>query len=87
MHAVPKNKTGDFISTVVHGNKTKLGPNHYNPPNMNMFKTDAARIHFPIGRASRTTVFVEKAKRQEWVPGPNVYKPERKQHLLGNFKQ
>lgn len=86
-HLVPKNKTGDFISTVVNGNKMKLAPSQYNPSNANMFSSEATKIHFPIAKANRTTVFAEKAKKQEWVPAPNAYKPERKEKLLGNFKQ
>ena len=41
---VPKNKTGDFISTVQKTNAFKKGPGEYKPLNENFFKTDARSI-------------------------------------------
>lgn len=73
----PKDKNNGFISTIVKINAQKLGPGHYKPENADTFKIESKRIHFPISKAARTTVFEENAKNRSWVPAASTYDVKR----------
>jgi len=85
-NAFSKDVNGGFIQTVLKGNKTKLGPGHYKPENADTFIIAPKRIHFPISKAKRTTLFEENAKNHSWVPSACTYEPKYKEKVLGSEK-
>jgi hypothetical protein len=85
-YLVPKNTKGDFISSIIRGQAFKMGPGQYKLNNENTFNIESRNIHFYNGTAKKVSVFDETAKRQAWVPGANVYKPNNSPKILGNTK-
>ena len=85
-NAFPKEKNSSFIQSIVKGNASKLGPGHYKPVNADTFVIDAKRIHFPISKAARTTVFEEHAKNRSWVPSASIYDVKRQDRVIGSEK-
>jgi len=86
-YGVPKDAgKRSFLETVIKNAKEKQAPGQYNAFKEG-FTTKPKEIHFPINNQKKISVFAEESKRKEWIPGPTVYSPTRKEKLLGSYKQ